>query len=162
MRGLLYNAAGLTLKLPGDISDNPIMSETKVQLAIPGREELSLDVSGEKPLLTGVGDLAFLKLLKDYRVKLESGLDLVQPPEGKSTGELMLREAILRAQGKWDFPFKEDETCHCRVVSTEKVNQAILVGAHTPREVSEMTSASTACGTCRPDVEAMIEYRLKN
>ena len=138
------------------------MSETKVQLAIPGREQLSLDVSGDKAVLTGVGDLSFLNLLKEFRVKLESGVDSVIPPEGKSTAELMLREAILRVQGKWDFPFKEEETCHCRVVSTEKVNQAILVGAHTAREVSEMTSASTACGTCRPDVEAMIEYRIKN
>ena len=137
------------------------MSETKVHLSIPGREELSLDVSSGKAVLTGVGDLQFLNLLKDYRAQLESGFESVKPPEGKSTGELMLREAILRVQGKWDFPFKEEETCHCRVVSTEKVNQAILVGAHTPREVSEMTSASTACGTCRPDVEAMIDYRIK-
>ena len=136
------------------------MGEAVIKLQIPGREELTLDVSGGQPKLTGIGDLSFLKLLKEYRQHLTAGIEKLPIPKGNSTGELMLREAILRAQGKWDFPFKEEETCHCRVISTEKVNQAILVGAHTSREVSEMTSASTACGTCRPDVEAMIDYRV--
>lgn len=135
--------------------------KTSVELKIPGREELQLEVNGGKVSLKGIGNRAFLELLTQYREHLKAGVDKAPLPEGKSPGELMLKEAILRLRGEWDFPFKEDETCHCRVISTDKVNQAILVGAHTSREVSQMTSASTACGTCRPDVEAMIEYRLK-
>ena len=143
------------------------MKEIQFHSSIPGREELHLqlkvDDSGQiqEAQLKGIGNSQLLKLLKDYRPKLTGNLNDVPLPEGKETSSMMLRELILKAQGKWDFPFKEEETCHCRVVSTEKVDQAILVGAHTPQQVSEQTSASTACGTCRPDVEAMLDYRLK-
>ncbi|MCB0386481.1 MAG: (2Fe-2S)-binding protein, partial [Bdellovibrionales bacterium] len=81
-------------------------------------------------------------------------------PEGSSTGAMLLREVILKAQGKWQYPYEHEELCHCRVVATSKVDAAILTGAHDPRDVSKQTSASTACGTCRPDVEAIIAYRL--
>jgi NAD(P)H-nitrite reductase large subunit len=51
--------------------------------------------------------------------------------------------------------------CHCRVVTTAQVDRAVVAGCHSPREVSRETTASTSCGTCRPDVEAWIRFRCE-
>lgn len=81
-------------------------------------------------------------------------------PDGSGHETLLLREWILKARGEWKFPYNEDELCHCRRVPTHVVDQAIVAGAHTPEAVSRATSASTNCGTCRPDVERILAYRL--
>jgi bacterioferritin-associated ferredoxin len=138
----------------------------EIHLSIPGREELWLDlVLGEagqimEARLRGVGPWAFLELLQKTRAQLKGALKEVPLPRDKSPGGLLLREALLRARGEWNPPYQEPELCHCRAVLTEVVDRAILVGAHTPQKVTEQTSASTACGTCRPNVAAMIQYRL--
>ncbi len=74
---------------------------------------------------------------------------------------LLINELILRLQNNWSHPYPHEEVCHCRVVSLETVEQAILNGADTPEMVSKWTMASTACGTCRPDVEKILNFRLK-
>jgi len=81
------------------------------------------------------------------------------PPEGEGHSALLVRELILKIQGQWQFPFPHSEVCHCRAISTETVDQAILSGAHSPEEVSIITTASTACGTCRPDIISILNYR---
>jgi len=81
-----------------------------------------------------------------------------------------LRELILvfksshgvEQRGEWNPPYTHEEICHCRAVPTREVEKAIIMGAHTPQKVSRWTSASTACGTCRPDVEKMISYFLSS
>ncbi len=74
---------------------------------------------------------------------------------------LIINEVILKLQNKWPHPYTHEEVCHCRVVSLETVEQAILNGADTPEMVSKWTMASTACGTCRPDVEKILKFRLQ-
>jgi bacterioferritin-associated ferredoxin len=141
--------------------------EFQHQIELSGREvmalEMSLDDAGSirAVKLTGIGGDSFLKHLTGFRVQLKGKLSDVQLPMGNSTPELMFRELILRARGEWSFPFCEAELCHCRAVPLKVVDAAILSGAHTTREVSRDTSASTACGTCRPDVEAILKYRLR-
>jgi bacterioferritin-associated ferredoxin len=144
------------------------MSSTpkEFNVSLPGRETASLlfslndDGSVSNARLTGVGGPLFLKLLGEWRPQIKGKLSELPIPKGKSLGEILLRELFLRAKGEWNFPYNEQDVCHCRVIPTAIVDAAIVCGAHTPREVSEQTSASTACGTCRPDVEAMIKYRL--
>ena len=136
------------------------------------REELhlSVDVSqSEAPLFTwkGVGDLTFLRSLAKIREaskswnSIEDAKTEIQNWSGNSSFELMLREVIGKATGEWELPFSEDELCHCRVVPTDIVNSAIIGGAHSTSKVSAQTNASTQCGTCRPDVEKILNYRLK-
>lgn len=137
-----------------------------VHLEIPGREELHLsiavDLSGQilNCQLQGVGSCEFLMDLAETRKLFTGALDQVRPLSGRSTSRLLLREAVLRAQGQWQLPYSEEELCHCRMIATSKVHQAILVGAHTTQQVSAETSASTACGTCRPDVQDLLDYIL--
>ncbi len=83
-------------------------------------------------------------------------------PPGNNHSALLLRELILKIRGEWKFPYPDLELCHCRAIPTQNVDQAILCGAHTPEAVSAITSASTACGTCRPEVQALMAYRLSS
>jgi bacterioferritin-associated ferredoxin len=138
----------------------------KITVEIPGREQLTIEyeVKSDGQLATAkihaVGNWQFLRLVQEFRSQFAGTLETLVPPEGCSVGHLLIREAVLRAQGKWSPPYVDEELCHCRAVPTSKVELAILGGAHTPRQVSYETSASTACGTCRGDVEALIAYRL--
>ncbi len=133
----------------------------------PGREEASLTVelasdgTIRRADLYGIGGPAFLRALCDLRARLTGSWREVPLPTGNHPGALLLRELLLKARGEWRFPYEDEELCHCRAVPTAVVDQAICRGAHTPQKVSSMTSASTACGTCRPDVEAIIKYRLQ-
>lgn len=137
----------------------------KFEVSLPGREYASLSFALnpegqlEKVVLTGIGGPDFLNLIAQWRAKLNGSLADLPVPEGASIGEMLLRELILKAKGQWDFPYNEPDVCHCRVIPAAIVDAAIVCGAQTVREVSEQTSACTACGTCRPDVEAMIQYR---
>ncbi|MCB0351623.1 MAG: (2Fe-2S)-binding protein [Bdellovibrionales bacterium] len=143
-----------------------MMKKIEARVVWAGREEASLLLELDynenitSAQLSGVGDSAFLTLLRSVRPTLKGGLREVPLPEGDSPAALCLREVILRAKGEWDFPYQQEELCHCRAVPTAVVDRAICVGAHTSKKVSEQTSASTACGTCRPDVEAIIAFRL--
>jgi len=139
-----------------------------IALKIPGREQLDfsveIDASGviQKARLTGVGNQAFLADLKNYRKNLKGKLQELPLPNGNSPAELMITEAILKLRGEWTPPYLEEEICHCRNVPLAVVDAAIVAGAHTPAKVSAWTSASTQCGTCRPDVEAYLRFRLRS
>ena len=100
---------------------------------------------------------------KLQELKKSQGVDLSQWPlqSEKDHVSLLINELILKLQNKWNHPYPHEEVCHCRVVSLETVEQAILNGADTPEMVSKWTMASTACGTCRPDVEKILNFRLK-
>lgn len=144
------------------------MSNTVIRAEVrwEGREEatlvveVSLDQAILKAQLHGIGGPEFLRAINDLRGRLRGRWNELVPPTGTSPSDLLLRELILRARQEWQFPYNEDECCHCRAVPTAVVDQAICYGAHTPAKVSALTSASTACGSCRPDVEAIIRYRL--
>ena len=127
---------------------------------IAGRDEIRLEKDADGQFhLSGVGGPDLLQHLKSLREQLGQPIEQWTVPEGAGLADMLVREVILKAQGKWAFPFCESELCHCRGISTAVVDSAVLTGAHDPRIVSEQTSASTACGTCRPDVEAIIKYR---
>ena len=107
-----------------------------------------------------VGGHDFLLAVDVFRQSLQGPVSELQPPSGTTMPDILIREMVHRLQGRWQLPYDEPNICHCRAVPTANVDQAIIYGAHTPAKVSEMTSASTSCGTCRTDVEEMIEYRL--
>lgn len=84
-----------------------------------------------------------------------------QFPLGNHHEAILVRKLMLQATGLWHSPNRHDEICHCRQVSYAKIEDAVIAGAHTPALVTLWTSASSACGSCRPDVQAVIDYLLK-
>lgn len=137
-----------------------------VRLGYPDREELCLKlwVNLEEEVvrseLSGVGGPEFLALLERWRPQLSGPLNQLPIPQGKKLPEILLREALLKVLGQWNFPVKRKLLCSCRRVKTSVVDWAVTSGAHTPREVTCRTSASTGCGTCQPAVQEIIDYRL--
>ena len=137
-----------------------------ISVKIPGREELSLkvklDQSGKiiSAQLQGIGGPELLDLIDQWRPLLWGALQMVPLPTGTTTGALMLREVLLRAQGLWSPPYSNEKLCYCRSVSTQIVESAIRIGAYTTEKISRLTSAGTACGTCVPDTEELIAYFL--
>lgn len=134
-------------------------------VSLQGRDEITLDLdvaNGEiaSARLFGRGCPEMLNLMQAWRPKLKGALAQLEIPQGNSHSEILLREAVLKARGEWDFPYKEDELCHCRAVATAKVDAAIVGGCRTVRAIARETSAGTSCGSCRPDTEAIIDYRL--
>lgn len=149
------------------MSPATISGPVRVDVALVSRDRLTLIlelVQGRivKAQLVGTGCLEFLELLAAWRPKLTGDLAQLPLPAGSGHAALLLREAILKAQGRWDFPYREVELCHCRAVPTAKVDAAIVGGCHTVEAVKSATSASTSCGTCRTDIEAILAYRLKD
>jgi bacterioferritin-associated ferredoxin len=134
---------------------------------VEGGDEVSLtlELDSEERIassaLTGVGCRHFLNSLAELRAQLRGFLRSVPLPSGDDHVALLLKEVLLKARGEWAPPFTEDEICHCREVSTEKVSAAIVGGCHTASDVGRITSAGTSCGSCRPDIENLIAYRLK-
>lgn len=127
-----------------------------IELEFPEKE------SSAKPRLKAIGCTELLSLIRRFQVQFGKDPNSWPLPKGSSHSELLLKEVLMKSRGLWDFPYKDAELCHCRSVPTENVDQAIVAGAHRPEVVSRQTSASTACGTCRPDVQKIIDFRLKS
>lgn len=143
------------------------MKQILAKVALKGRDEMELllnvDDSGEIRLaqLSGIGCPELLRHMAQMRPQLRGRVEDLRVPEGVDHSSLLMRELVARVQGKWKLPYFEEELCHCRAIPTAVVDAAIVSGAHTTKEVSRLTSAGTGCGTCRPDTESIIEYRIK-
>lgn len=126
---------------------------------ILGGDRIEAFREGDRWVLTGIMCAECRSLLA---AGVRTGADpaLWELPAGNSHSALLVRELLLKIRGEWKFPYADLELCHCRAIPAAAVDQAILCGAHTPETVSAISSASTACGTCRPDVQAILAYRL--
>jgi bacterioferritin-associated ferredoxin len=129
---------------------------------LKGRDLIEMDFSSEKPRVKALGCTELLSLVRQFQVQFGKDPKTWPLPQGHSHSELLLKEVLMKAKGQWDYPYKHEELCHCRSVPTERVDQAIIAGAHQSEVVSRQTSASTACGTCRPEVQKIIDFRLKS
>lgn len=140
------------------------VSEYEVSLSSRDRLHLIVEIDADGEIvsaqLTGSGCSELLSLLARVRPQLRGKLIDLALPEGQSHSVMLMRELILRAKGQWDFPYKDEELCHCRAVAMRKVDDAIISGCHSVETVKRATSASTSCGTCRWDIEAILKYRL--
>lgn len=140
---------------------------TKLRVELFGRDYIEVEYEGEDPLWPGalkrvniVGCANFMDMMQSMRKNFGPDVTKWPLPEASDHSSLLLRELILKLRGEWHYPYGEDELCHCRSIPTQTVDQAIIAGAHTPEIVTRQTSASTACGTCRPNVQRIIDFRL--
>lgn len=132
----------------------------------PGREQLRLELNVENGQImslemNALGCLDFLNLCQKMKTSLLGHVKDLALPEGSDHCAIIWREIIEQIKEQWHMPVEHEELCHCRRVSTEKVDRAIVYGAQTVSEVRKRTSANTGCGTCKPDVESLIENRLR-
>lgn len=131
-----------------------------IRVTLGERDCLELYFEGSRCGVKASGCHALLHFIREKAKAEGNDLQRWTLPTGVTHEELLLKEALLKLKNNWQYPYEHEELCHCRAVATQKVDEAIMMGAHTPEKVSRQTSASTACGTCRPDVEKIIAYRL--
>lgn len=130
----------------------------KIVAEIPEQDLIEAELTPKGWRLRALGCCRFLDLVRSLAATGPDPRTWPLPEERDHAG-LLLREFILKARGEWEYPYADDEICHCRKVSTATVDRAILNGARTGPQVSRLTTASTSCGTCRPQVERLIAYR---
>jgi bacterioferritin-associated ferredoxin len=138
----------------------------KLKVELEGRDQIEVEYEGETApgalavkSVSMIGCTNFMEMMHSMKRSFGTDVSKWPLPDGTDHGSLLLSEMILKLRGEWSFPYLEDELCHCRNVATQTVDQAIIAGAHTPEVVTRQTSASTACGTCRPTVQKIIDYR---
>jgi len=142
------------------------MSTVIVEAGVSGRDEVKISAHLKNDRLEdiciqGTGSLNFLEKLQVINEQIKSQkVSELREPGGNSPEDIIFRELFLKIKGQWKLPYEDEELCHCRVVPTTKVVEAIVYGAHTPQQVSQWTTASTACGSCRPDVESLLGFIL--
>ncbi len=145
-------------------------SETKLQASATflNRDEITFHIrlAGSKILSAEIKSIACPECLKEIQIfksalkKHKEDFWSLPLPEGSHHSAMLLREVLLKTRGEWKFPYKEEELCHCRNVSTAIVDACILGGTHNVAAIGEKTMAGTACGTCRPVTQMLIDYRL--
>ncbi len=138
-----------------------------MKVELEGRDFIEVECLGDDPKAPGpvkkvslMGCSEFMDMMQKMRKHFGADIRQWPIPDAQDHSSLLLKEMILKLRGEWVFPYQEDELCHCRSIPTHVVDQAIIAGAHSPEVVTRQTSASTACGTCRPNVQKMIDYRL--
>lgn len=128
---------------------------------LKGRDLIEIKKTSAGAKIHVVGCPEVLTLVRKFLKEHGDDCQKWPMPTGDSHADLLLGEALLKMNGEWKLPYDQLELCHCRSVPTDVVDQAIVAGAHDTTTVSRCTSASTSCGTCRPDVQSLIDYRLR-
>jgi bacterioferritin-associated ferredoxin len=136
-----------------------------IEVGVKGRDYLNIqyDVVGgkfENVSLRAVGCHQLLQKVQALRARLTGEVENLAIPEGHDHASLLVREMVMKIKGVWNFPYEAEELCHCRAVATRKVDEAIVAGDHRVEDVAESTSAGSACGSCRPDTQRIINFRL--
>ncbi|MBK9295157.1 MAG: (2Fe-2S)-binding protein [Oligoflexia bacterium] len=96
---------------------------------------------------------------KFFKLALQKNLESLSVV-GVKTAQLMLNELLDKAKGVYKS-VDDIEICHCRKINRSEIIDAILLGAHTPEKVKKWTTASSGCGTCRSDVDKLINELIK-
>lgn len=133
----------------------------KIKVELEGRDFIEVECeNGHVKKVSMLGCSDFMEMMQ--RMRRSFGVDVAKwpLPKGHDHSSLLLKEMILKLRGEWVFPYAHTEICHCRAVTAHRVDQAVIAGAHSTDMVTRQTSASTACGTCRPEVQKIIDYRL--
>lgn len=128
--------------------------EMKFEVSIPFQAQITyedgcFEVVGPRTLLEKL-----MQLKKDFGNDIQNWPTIVQ---AKLPQDVLINELISQVK-KIPFVYNHDELCHCRMVPTEKVKNAVKSGCHSVSEVSRTTLAGTGCGSCRPDIENIIHF----
>lgn len=133
--------------------------ELPLIVEIKGRDFLKV-TSLEPFKMEVIGCHQLMEALNQFKKSHGDNIKNWPLPVTKDHSSLLIKELILKLNGQWKHVYTDEEVCHCRTISLETIELAIYHGATTAERVTQMTTASSACGTCRPDVEKILKFRL--
>jgi bacterioferritin-associated ferredoxin len=135
-----------------------------IRIELPGQDLIEAQETSGLWSIKSIGCSALQHLIQILQAELAQGKkpSNCSMPTGNDHSSILVRELILRMRGDFKFPLEQEELCHCRAITTHTVDQAIIAGAHDIATVRRWTSANTACGTCMPEVETLLQFRLIN
>lgn len=140
------------------------MSKNKnLHIVLKNRDELWLQYSEEEGYsYRWIGCTQFETEVKKFMTNLlDKGIEKVATPSGSDHSAILLRELLYKIKDQWDFPYTDEELCHCRKIPTFEVDQAVIAGTHDLKGIGIECSAGITCGSCQPDIEKIIAFRLK-
>lgn len=132
-----------------------------IEIGNSQQDQITIQAKDNGFHISFVGCVEFSEIMFKFKKNFGPDIKKWPLPQGHSHSELIIKELILKLTNKWDYPYKDSEICHCRHVPTSVVDNAIIQGAHTLDLASQWTGCSTACGTCKPDVEKIIQFRIE-
>jgi bacterioferritin-associated ferredoxin len=115
------------------------------------------EIKFENNQITAVGSKQLLEKVNSLAKKF--GIDPQKWPLQKpveSGDDILINELIEKANAR-PFIYNHEELCHCRMVKTELVRQVIKQGCRSIAEVSRTTMAGTGCGSCRKDIDDVLD-----
>ncbi len=135
------------------------------QAEILGGDSVSITIEIENQQITKtqwkvVGREELYQAVQALQIQIKGDLKKLPVPNGKTPEQLLLRQLILKIRGEWGDEPSDPELCHCRKIPQTHVERAIILGAHTIEKVRQRSSANTGCGTCMPEVEALLQKYL--
>jgi NAD(P)H-dependent nitrite reductase large subunit len=79
-------------------------------------------------------------------------------PLAPNRAELLFPSAYAGVAPSVDRMADTARICDCNAVSKGEIVQAVLEGADGVQSVGEMTRAGTGCGSCRPEVQSIVDF----
>ncbi|MNH33849.1 Nitrite reductase [NAD(P)H] [compost metagenome] len=76
--------------------------------------------------------------------------------------ELSEKRLSLLRSGKKTEPVIGKLVCSCNSVGSGNIQQQVKNGCHSLKEVCSVTGAGTGCGSCRPEVQRLLDEILAN
>ncbi len=105
-----------------------------------------------------IGSVDLIEKMNDLKTKFGPDPRSWQVIEtAKSQEDLLINEFIYKCQMKFKLTYEHAELCHCRMVPTERVFEAIKQGCQQIEDVGRATLAGTGCGSCKADITALLD-----
>ncbi len=125
----------------------------KIEVSIPFQASITF----ENENIHVVGPKSLLLKVRNFTIKFGKNPLTWPKIEGqKDQDEILIGEFIDQLNSR-PFIYNHEELCHCRMIKTETVKNAIKAGCHSVSDVSRTTLAGTGCGSCRKDIDEAIK-----
>lgn len=107
-----------------------------------------------------IGSVLLIEKMEHYLQNYGKNLMLWPTIKPISCNEDILINELLQKIKSEEFIYNHDEICHCRMVKTDVVRNAIKSGCRSISDLSRSTMAGTGCGACKKELKLVLDTLL--
>lgn len=132
-------------------------------MQISSKSPYQAEISLKDGVLHIIGPLTLIDKMNELKLKYGAHPNgWPELKEIKSHEDMLINEFILKTKSTFKLAYVHEELCHCRMVPADKVYSSIKQGCTTIEEVGRATLAGTGCGSCRDDIEKLLQqFKIK-